>query len=517
MIFAIEIRKPYLWIPVKKQGEKKLLTIAADQEKITEVMVPIANKDSCDFYATIGVRDYQGKTLLFDGIEEESFYQGIRQEESRYETQQVNRPEIHFTANTGWINDPNGLVYQDGVYHLYFQYNPFDVEWDNMSWGHAVSKDLLHWTQLDTVMWPDEEGMMFSGSGIRNERKLLNLPEAALLFYYSAAGGTTPWSKEKLFTQRLAYSLDHGKTLKKEKTFVVPTIEKENRDPKVFWHEESKAYIMVLWLKDHEFAILRSTNLTEFTISQRLILEDAFECPDLFPLSVEGEREKKWVFWCADGFYYVGDFDGFTFTLEQGKRCGYQTHLPYAAQTIAGVIDRMISIPWLRAKFLDRPYTGAMGIPRELGLLSIRGAWYLQQPYCQEYRDARRKRKKIQLTSENTIQIGTVTGVTEIEVSSDTELSGRINILLGDQCLHMDFDKKQIQYKEDTVFLHEEIPLKDFSLLIDETIIELTAQNATIYIVYELPEQPLTGKIELQSVQGTHERNINIYELEKEK
>ena len=108
------------------------------------------------------------------------------------------------------MNDPNGLVYAEGVYHLYFQHNPFDVQWENMSWGHAVSRDLLHWEQKDDVLFPDETGTMFSGSGIVNDRKMLGLPEDALVFFYTAAGNNNKWSAGKQFTQRIAYSTDGG-------------------------------------------------------------------------------------------------------------------------------------------------------------------------------------------------------------------------------------------------------------------------------------------------------------------
>src|SRR5699024_2710544 len=107
------------------------------------------------------------------------------------------RPSVHFTAVHGWINDPNGLIYADGLFHYYFQYNPFDTEWQNMSWGHAVSRDLLHWRQEETVMSPDEDGPIFSGSAVENQQGLLGQPQEALLYFYTAAGGSSRWSAGK--------------------------------------------------------------------------------------------------------------------------------------------------------------------------------------------------------------------------------------------------------------------------------------------------------------------------------
>jgi fructan beta-fructosidase len=275
-------------------------------------------------------------------------------------------------------------VYQNGVYHLYFQYNPFDTEWDNMSWGHGVSEDLLHWEQKDTTLLPDEDGMIFSGCGVVNEFGLLGLPKDALLYFYSAAGDSNELSKGKEFVQKLAYSLDGGTTLIKKQT-ILTTVCKENRDPKIFWHDKTKAYVMCLWLEKEEFAIFRSIDLEHWEISQRFVLEGGFECPDLFELTIEKNNastikdESKWVFWCADGFYYLGDFDGYEFHLDGTRKEAYGTKIPYAAQTISNIGSKVISIPWLRTKTIENLYTGCMGIPREFSLVAYKNELFLKQ------------------------------------------------------------------------------------------------------------------------------------------
>lgn len=161
--------------------------------------------------------------------------------------------------NTGWINDPNGLIY-----YLYFQYNPFDTKWENMCWGHVISKDLLHWEQKETVLYPDQDGPIFSGSGIVNENALLGLPKDAYIYFYTSAGGKSEWSKDKLPVQKIAYSIDGGNTLHKKDGCIVEHICDENRDPKVYWHEQSKAYIMLLYLTNNDYAILRSVDLPAY-------------------------------------------------------------------------------------------------------------------------------------------------------------------------------------------------------------------------------------------------------------
>lgn len=512
MKYKINCDKSYLLIPVQVHGEQTEITFVMDNEKIMEFKIPIGNDTNIDFYASIPIDTFKGKTLQLSGTDAMHFYNGISQEDVPYQKEQVARPQIHFTANTGWINDPNGLVYQNGVYHMYFQYNPFHIEWENMSWGHATSTDLLHWKQEDTVLWPDEYGMMFSGCGLRNDKELLGLPKDALLYYYSAAGGATTWSKDREFVQGIAYSTDNGKRLTKMKDVNIPTIEKENRDPKVFWHEKSQAYIMVLWLQEDEFAVLRSIDLKEFTISQRLRLTDAFECPDLFELQVVGEEETKWVFWCADGYYYIGDFDGYTFTNHSDKLVSYANKLPYAAQTISGLDDRHVSIPWLRARFEGKPYTGAMGIPREFSLVRTEDGLRLQHNLCKEYKDARHLIDTTSLTDQ--IDIARSQVPMEIEITWEGECSDELVIKIGEEIIKVDFIGKQLCYKEETGSLFNGSTGELVSIIIDGDIVEVTAQDSTIYAVYELPEQINTGKIEVHSNTTKKQYKVNIYEIE---
>jgi hypothetical protein len=191
-------------------GETTIVSFYANKEKIYEFLIPISKsasnfktqKYSTDYFATLPVYNWNAQTITVEGDVPSSFLDAIAQSDE-LPTKPNNRPEHNFTPVSGWINDPNGLVFKDGIYHLYFQHNPFHVEWGNMSWGHAISEDLLHWKQLEDVMFPDEDGTIFSGCAIINERGLLGLPEDALIFFYTCAGGTSNWSKEKKFVQKI--------------------------------------------------------------------------------------------------------------------------------------------------------------------------------------------------------------------------------------------------------------------------------------------------------------------------
>ena len=254
----IEINRKYLLIPVCAEKEVKTVSVLCRNEKIFEFAVPMHDRESgfysFHYFAPVNVEKYQGKTFLIEGEIPRSFLDAVSLCDSIPENTQPH-PLIHFAPDTGWMNDPNGLIYQDGIYHMYFQQNPFDTRWENMCWGHAVSRDLLHWEQKETALYPDSDGVVYSGSGIVNEHGMLGLPKDAHIFFYTCAGNKSKWSLGKTFNQRIAYSTDGGKSIAKLEGSVVKHISEENRDPKVYWHEESKAYYMVLYLKANDFMI----------------------------------------------------------------------------------------------------------------------------------------------------------------------------------------------------------------------------------------------------------------------
>ncbi len=386
----LAVREEYLYLPIRTGQEEVKVEIFQNEEgefeKLYEFMVPVCQKRQeeyeADFYAELPVKEFVGRRLLVRAEAPSAFLEGIQNEKKRV-TDQEDRPVIHFAANAGWTNDPNGLIYADGVYHLYFQYNPFGIAWNNMSWGHAVSRDLLHWSQEDSVMFPDESGTMFSGSAIKNERKLLGLPQDAILFYYTAAGDTNAWSQGQGFTQKIAYSLDGGKTLVKKKEPCLPMLCEENRDPKVYWHEETGAYVMALFLKGNDYGIYRSKDLEHWEETDRFTLEEAWECPDFFRLTAP-DGKSCWFFWTADGFYYTGEFDGYRFHTDGVRHHAYVSTIPYAAQTYTGIDGRIVMIPWLRLPNDGRSFTGAYGIPVELSCIHTQEGFLLLQTPVRE-------------------------------------------------------------------------------------------------------------------------------------
>ena len=284
------------------------------------------------------------------------------------------RPQFHFTPMKNWTNDPNGLVYYKGAYHLFFQHNPSGINWGNMTWGHAVSTDLLHWKQLANAIEPDELGTIFSGSAVvdwNNTSGLQTGDENVLVAFYTAAGKFA--KPEKPFTQCIAYSNDRGRTWVKYKgNPVIEHIRAENRDPKVIWHEPSKTWIMALYLDKNDFVLMSSKNLKEWKKLQDIVLPGSGECPDFFPLAVDGfPGNVRWVFWGANGRYLLGSFDGQKFTPET-KAMTSVVGQYYAAQTYSDIPasdGRRIQIAWMRkGKFPDMPFNQQMSFPCELKL-----------------------------------------------------------------------------------------------------------------------------------------------------
>lgn len=373
---TVQITTRYLCLPVDRKSPVVKLHFYYHGEKFQEIDISL-DADHVDFYGVMDVGKYIGQAIEIAGDIPAGAKEKIRCEDERPAAEYPFRPRIHFTAEPGWLNDPNGLIYADGVYHLYHQWNPFGTEWGNMHWGHAVSRDMITWEHRPVALEPDEYGTVFSGCAWQDRENTAGFGKDALLFFYTASGGCNQWSVDtgNPHTQRLAVSPDGGGTLEK-RGMILGHIKDDNRDPKVFYHKESAAYIMTLFLDGNEFAIFRSQDLLHWTESQRLIAENMQECPDLFRLEVDNAPcEKKWVFWSADGYYMVGEFDGCRFTPETEVLAAYSTSLCYAAQTFAGMEGRTVSVAWLRTKSDRGNFRGMMSIPTELSLVKQGNSW----------------------------------------------------------------------------------------------------------------------------------------------
>lgn len=514
--------KKYLLLPIVVQQPLKDIYIYADGELIYEFRIPVSDEQeyySFHYYASVTLENCAGKEIMIEGEVGDAFLEAVGFSDAILRKAD-SHPAVHFSANTGWINDPNGFFYQAGIYHLYFQHNPFDISWNNMSWGHAVSTDLIHWEQMDNVLYPDEDGVIFSGCTLVDEKDRLT-------FFYTSAGNHSHWSKGKKFTQKLAYSADGGMSIIKTGVTAVPHIAGENRDPKVYWHEESQGYYMVLYLEKNEFAILRSDNLVDWKQTQQLTLEAAWECPDLFKLPVESGGS-KWVFWCADGFYFLGDFDGFTFIQTSGKMQAYATALPYAAQTCWGG-DKVISVPWIRSCNSGHTYTGVMGIPRELSLAERNGVLKLRQRPAAGLAACREEIEKTAGEGEILYKAEAVSAIEliiEPDKKKDFSVSaGRTEITYDSRSRKMEVSGCVIQKEEKNWRKAEKTQvwggcgkkeiildrdLEQISILIDHEILEITVDDGMEYAVFEIQTDTKQVWVDVSvKAQG----NIKLYQI----
>lgn len=287
------------------------------------------------------------------------------------------RPQFHFSAQRGWLNDPNGMVFYKGEYHLFFQHNPFGLQSGNLTWGHAISRDLTHWEQIANAITPDARGPIWSGSAVVDEQNTSGLQtgvEKPLIALYTAAGGTSPESQGQPFTQCLAYSNDRGRTWTKyEHNPVLPHIIGGDRDPKVVWYAPTRQWIMALYLDKDDYALFSSPDLKQWMQFQTLTTPGSNECPDFFEMPVQGKPgAHTWVFTAASGRYLVGDFDGAKFTprtplLQVDYGANY-----YAVQTFSDVPQsdgRRIQIAWMAGgEYPQMPFNQQMSYPCEMTL-----------------------------------------------------------------------------------------------------------------------------------------------------
>ena len=390
----IMIEKRYMLIPIGAEAQKKKLLLR-DAAGAIRVELDARLSAVPDYLLPYDLRDYIGQEMTLTtepAVGFQTVFADAPDDAGLY--REKLRPAAHFTAPRGWINDPNGFVYYEGQYHLFYQHNPADTVWGNMHWGHAVSRDLVHWEDRGEALFQDEHGAIFSGSAVIDERNLTGLKQnehAPLLLFYTAAGGSGKMSEDALFTQRLAYSTDGGETFVKYPQAILPHIAECNRDPKIIWCEETGGYVMALYLRGREFALCRSDNLLDWMVFQRLCLEDDDECPDFYPMNCEGER--YWVLTAAHDHYLVGRF-------ERGLFVPVQSALPlhagrsYAAQSCFGLAnDRRVRFGWNRANIPNMPFTGSMTTPQEMTLKHIGGAMKLYAYPAAEF-DALRGEKR---------------------------------------------------------------------------------------------------------------------------
>lgn len=370
------------------------------------------------------------------------------------------KPGFHFSPPSHWMNDPNGLVYYEGEYHLFYQYHPFSNTWGPMHWGHAVSPDLIHWEHRPIALFPDEHGTIFSGCCVVdwNDSSGLFDGSPGLVAIFTHAG-TCPETGQPRQRQSLAYSSDKGLTWHKYEgnPVLVDNDLIDFRDPKVFWHTPSERWVMVVVAGDHA-RFYGSTNLIEWTQTGEFgkgegSHDGVWECPDLFALPVGDSGRSKWVLIISIGDspsvpegsrtqYFIGEFDGNTFINDNAA--DRVLWLDYGRDNYAGVTwsdmpehdGRRVFIGWMSNwKYADQTPTGAwrgaMTLPRVLSLRSCdEGVVLRQRPVreAEQLREATMSREHVELTPEEPLTLETNGELLEVEAAIDLRLGNRVQL-----------------------------------------------------------------------------------------
>lgn len=389
----------YLMLPVQESNDDARITVLVDGKIDKTINVRLA-KSKVDYYVPFDLTPYKGHNLLLNVMTTQS-RSNIREAKEDVcwknltladtfdiSNREKYRPVYHHTPLYGWMNDPNGMFYKDGVWHLYYQWNPYGSKWQNMTWGHSSSKDLVHWEHHPAAIEPNGLGAVFSGSSVVDTENSAGFGKNAVVSLYTSADASQ--------VQSLAHSVDNGRTFEIYPGNPILTLESEARDPNMFWDASNKRWVLSLaHALDHEMLFFTSPDLKNWTLQSAFgkgigAQGGVWECPDLFKLKVDGTGQEKWVLVCninpggpfggSATQYFVGDFDGTTFTADTDANGNIPTKWMdfgkdhYATVSWSDAPDnRRTLIGWMSnwqygADVPTSQFRSANTLPREAGL-----------------------------------------------------------------------------------------------------------------------------------------------------
>ena len=438
--------KKYLLLPVQESAEVSNIKVIGSSRQLKTLNVRLAN-NHIDYYVPLCLQEFDDeKGLMLDvhvngtyrtdgGVSTFSCWKNMNFSDTfDMKNREQYRPVYHHTPAYGWMNDPNGMFYKDGVWNLYFQHNPYGSQWENMTWGHSTSTDLVHWKFQGDPVQPDALGTVFSGSAVVDKENTSGFGKGAVIALYTSAGESQ--------TQSMVYSTDNGKTFTKyEGNPVITSNVPDFRDPHMFWNEDIKKWNMILAAGQH-MEIYTSDNLKDWK------LESSFgetygnhggvwECPDLMKMKVRGTNKEKWMLICninpggpfggSATQYFIGDFDGHKFTCESKpevtKWMDYgKDH--YATVTFDNAPEgRRVAIAWMSNwqyanQVPTMQYRSGNSIPRDLGLFEYKGETYCSVVPSPEI-TASRSKKATKSLSESCEMVVNLKGNATITLSNE--------------------------------------------------------------------------------------------------
>jgi len=473
-------------------------------------------ENSPDYWIFIDVSEFKGKTITLSGISSQAalnrIYQADEIEGAASLYKERNRPQFHFTVKRGWSNDVNGPIFYKGQYHLFWQAFPFGVNWDTgfMYWGHAVSNDLIHWQELAPALMLDKLGSPWSGSSFNDHNNDGGWGKDALVLVYTAFDRVS--HKQ---VQCIAYSNDNGVTFTRYAGN--PVIDSNNevgsndtRDPKVFWYEPTRHWIMVLFEKDG-MSFFTSTDLK--TWSRKSHFSGLHECPDFFELPIDGDpSRKRWILHGGSSSYFIGSFDGERFTPEspelhyaEGKNAHGDDAL-YAAQSFAEMPDgRRVQIAWGRIKPDGMPFNQMMLFPTEFKLAGTKEGPRLRATPIAEIARLRQKGHSwSSLSDQQANQRLNGAGTGPLDVNLQIKLQQD--------------DELTIRYKGNILATVSSKDIKNgrgsIEILIDKCVAEIFVDGGARYMVSELPTNSAGPGLELNTARaGSGVTRLEIYRM----
>ncbi len=370
-LMQFRAEKRYLVLPVRTGAPMARLQLLERDAVVRDFEIELAEGEPA-FWVFLDLAPFAGQELTlrqFSPGPEDNRMDAVRQDDAVPGMDNLYgeplRPQFHFTTRRGWNNDPNGLVFANGEYHLYYQHNPYGINWGNMHWGHAVSPDLVHWQELPIALYPREFGdWVFSGGATVDTGNTAGWQEGdeppIVAFFTSTGRG-----------ECVAYSNDRGRTFTEYEGN--PVVKHSGRDPKVFWYEPGGWWVMAVYDEQENsqaIAIYTSTDLKTWEYRSRT--EGYFECPELFPLALDGDPARtKWVLYGGSGDYAVGSFDGVAFTPDTAKLRYQYGNCFYASQTYSDIPPedgRRIQVGWGTVTLPEMPFNQMMTFPTVLTL-----------------------------------------------------------------------------------------------------------------------------------------------------
>jgi fructan beta-fructosidase len=511
----MNITQSFLSIPIGRDAKMQVFQIRVDGKLKREFPAQLA-EGPIDYWIFIYVDEFKSQTITLSGpstqVALSRIYQAnkINGEDTLYK--ELNRPQFHFTVKRGWSNDVNGPIFYKGQYHMFWQAFPFGVKWDTgfMYWGHAISKDLIHWRELAPALMVDRLGSPWSGSSLVDRNNEGGWGKDALVLVYTAFDRIS--HKQ---VQCIAYSTDGGITFARFAGNPVLDSNSEQgtndtRDPRVFWYEPTRHWVMVLFEKDG-MSFYTSTDLKSWTRQSHF--GGLFECPDFFELPVDGDRSHlKWILHGGSASYFIGSFDGRTFTPEspklsyaEGKNVNGEDTL-YAAQSFADMPDgRRVQIAWGRIKQENMPFNQMMLFPTEFSLKATSEGLRLRATPIKEIERLHQKAHSW-------------SGLTAVEANKRFQSirSGFLHVKL--HATLKTGAELRIRYQGTELTSIQFGDLEDgrvsLELLIDKSVAEIFVNDGARYIIRELPVATTAHGLEVETgLPGTILDTVEAFEL----